>query len=191
MTHLDDFLGLGDRDLSRCRRVLFHGRSGSGKSTAIKHLLETQFADRARRSLLGPPFERIERPVDRGAVIAVDEIESFRDLRQLLPLIRLDATLLIATHVAPAWFPLVGCVPDAIFRTDTDSDKIGRYLARKNLTASPAAVREYCRRFGATYTDVDLILERYPHRGFDEALSRFLKFDWIDLSKRVPLVRKY
>jgi hypothetical protein len=183
MTHFDDFLGLGNRDLSRCRRVLFYGRSGSGKSTAIEHLLETQFADRARQFLVGPPFDRIEKPVERGAVIAVDEIESFRDLRQLLPLFRLDATLLIATHVAPAWFPLVGCVPDAIFRTDSDSEKIRRYLARKNLTASPIAVLEYCRQFGATYTDVDLILERYPHRGFDEALSRFLKFDGIKLSK--------
>jgi len=184
MTHFDDFLGLGERDLSRCRRVLFYGRSGSGKSTAIEHLLETQFSDRARRFLFGPPFERIERPLHPGVVIAVDEIESLRDLPHLLPLLRLDATLLIATHVAPAWFPLVGCLPDAVFRTDSDSGKIGRYLARKNLSASPTAVQEYCRRFGATYTDVDLILERYPHRGFDEALGRFLKFDDINLSPR-------
>jgi hypothetical protein len=182
---------LNGRDLSRCRRVLFYGRSGSGKSTAIEHLLETQFVHRARRYLLGPPFDRLVRPLDRGTVIVVDEIESFRDLRQLLPLLRVDATLLIATHVAPAWFPLAGCFPDAVFRTDADSEKIGRYLARRNLTASSSAVLEYCRRFGATYTDVDLILERYPHLGFDEALGRFLKFDCIDLSERVHLVRKY
>ena len=184
MTHFDDFLGLDERDLSRCRRVLFYGRSGSGKSTAIEHLLETQFADRSHRSIVGPPFEHIEQPFDRGVVIAVDEIESFLDLRHLLPVLRLDATLLIATHVAPALFPVVGCFPDAVFRTDRDSEKIGRYLARRNLAASAAAVREYCTRFGATYTDVDLILERYPNRGFDEALGRFMKFDCIEMSSR-------
>ena len=184
MTPFDDFLGLGKRDLSRCRRVLFHGRSGSGKSTAIEHLLETQFAARERHVIAGPPFQRVEKPLHRDVVIAVDEIESFRDLRHLLPLLRLDATLLIATHVAPALFPVVGCFPDAVFRTDRDSEKIGRYLASKSLTASARAVREYCTRFGATYTDVDLILERYPDLGFDEALGRFLKFDCIDLSPR-------
>ena len=185
MTPFDDFLGLDRRDLARCRRVLFHGRSGSGKSTSIEHLLETQFADRAQRFVFGPPFEHIEKPFDRGVVIAVDEIESFRDLRHLLPLLRLDATLLIATHVAPALFPVVGCFPDAVFRTDRDGEKIERYLARKKLKASTRAVREYCTRFGATYTDVDLILERYPDCGFDEALGRFLKFDCIELSARV------
>ena len=184
MTYFDDFLGLGALDLSRARRVLFHGRSGSGKTTAIEHLLATQFRGRAVRWIAGPPYPAGPVAAEPGAVIAVDEIESLRDLRQLLPLRRLDATLLIATHVHPALFPLCGIVPDAVFRTDRDRAKLARHLARRNVAASPAAIGEYCRRFGATYTDADLIVERCPGRSFDAALARFLKFDDIVLSKR-------
>jgi hypothetical protein len=123
-------------------------------------------------------------------VIAVDEIESLRDLRHVLRFARLDAALMIATHVAPALFPLAGVLPDAVFRTDGDREKIGRHLARRNVAASPAAIGEYCRRFGATYTDADLIMERYPEGSFDEALARFLKFDHIVLSRRAHPVRQ-
>lgn len=190
MTHFDDFLGLDARDLSRCRRMLFHGLSGSGKTTAIEHLLATQFRDREVHRVAGPPYSAAPAAVQPGAVVAVDEIESLRDLRHLLPLVRLDATLMIATHVAPALFPVVGIFPDAVFRTDGDREKLGRHLARRNVAASPAAIREYCRRFGATYTDADLILERYPERSFDAALARFLKFDDIVLSRRAHPVRQ-
>lgn len=190
MTHFDDFLGLDSRDLTRCRRLLFHGRSGSGKTTAIEHLLATRFRDREVHRVAGPPYAATPLPVQPGAVIAVDEIESWRDLRHLLQLVRVDATLLIATHVAPALFPLVGIFPDAVFRTDDDRDKIGRHLARRNVAASTAAIRAYCRRFGATYTDADLIMERCPGASFDTALFRFLKFDDLALSNRAHPVRQ-
>jgi hypothetical protein len=190
MTHFDDFLGLDARDLSRSRRVLFHGRSGSGKTTAIEHLLATQFRDRDVHRVAGPPYPGAPVAVQPGAVIAVDEIESLRDLRHLLRFARLDAMLMIATHVAPAFFPLAGIFPDAVFRTDRDREKVGRHLARSNVSASAAAIREYCRRFGATYTDADLIMERYPLGSFDAALARFLKFDDIVLSKRAHPVRQ-
>lgn len=190
MTRFDDFLGLDDRDLSRCRCVLFHGRSGSGKTTAIEHLLATQFRDHDVHRIAGPPFAATPAAVPPGAVIAVDEIESLRDLRHLLPLLRLDATFLIATHVAPAFFPVAGIVPGAVFRTDCDQEKLGRHLAWRNVAASPAAIREYCRRFGATYTDADLIMERYPEGSFDAALARFFKFDDLVLSKRAHPVRQ-
>lgn len=190
MTRFDDFLGLDSRDLSRCRRVLFHGRSGSGKTTAIEHLLATQFRDRDVHRIAGPPFAATPAAVRPGAVIAVDEIESLRDLRHLLPLLRLDATLLIATHVAPMFFPVAGIVPGAVFRTDRDQEKLSRHLAWHNVAASAAAIREYCRRFGATYTDADLIMERYPGGSFDAALARFLKFDDLVLSKRAHPVRQ-
>lgn len=188
MTHFDDFLGLDSRDLTRCRRLLFHGRSGSGKTTAIEHVLATQFRDCKVHRVVGPPYAKGRPAVEPGAVlaavIAVDEIESLRDLRHLMALARLDATLIIATHVAPALFPLAGIVPDAVFRTDQDREKVRRHLARRDVTASPAAIGEYCRRFGATYTDADLIMERYPGRSFDAALARFLKFDHLALSSR-------
>ena len=35
----DDFLGLLAEDLARVRTLVLHGRSGSGKSTTLRHLL--------------------------------------------------------------------------------------------------------------------------------------------------------
>jgi GTPase SAR1 family protein len=160
MTGFDDFLGLAGRDLSRFRVVVFHGRSGSGKSTAIRYLLENRFRE------------------ERTGVI--DEITTFRDLVRRRSELNGEGPILVATHVDPRWFRLFVRGPMAVFRTDRDGSKIGRYLARLGIEASPASVELYVRTFGATYTDVDLILERCPSPSFDRALGTFLKFHRIE-----------
>lgn len=157
MTVFDDFLGLAGRNWSSYRLILFHGRSGSGKSTAIRYLLEHAFRDRP--------------------VLVIDEVATPRDLIPLRKLLAGQTTTLIATHIHPAWFRLISAAPCIAFRTDRGEAKIMRYLARQGIRGSQAAVAEYVRRFGATYTDADLIMERYPAPSFDLALSRFLKFD--------------
>ena len=157
----DDFLGLSALDLSSYGLIVFHGRSGSGKSTAIEFLLQNHFRNRA--------------------VIVVDEIATPLDLVRARRLLRSSTTRLVASHVPPFLFRLFAR-RIAVFRTDRDSSKIARHLQRRGVRASNAAVDEYVRRFGATYTDVDLILERYSKGDFDRALGRFLKFDDLRLS---------
>lgn len=164
MTLYDDFLGLAGLDLSPYRLIVFHGRSGSGKSTAIRFLLDHQLR-----------HERIQ---------VIDEIATIRELVNMRRVLRRRS--LVATHVSPLWVGLIAGGDMKVFRTDTDGTKIARYLARLGVKASPAACDRYVREFGATYTDIDLILERCPSPEFDISLSRFLKFHRIELAK-IPL----
>jgi hypothetical protein len=154
----DDFLGLERRDFSAHRVVAFVGESGSGKSTAIGFLLEHH------RDFL------------RAEVHVVDEARIVDLLRLWQPIAR-GSRVLLASH-APAWIvraalPFPGV---SVFETDRDAGKIARYLGRRGVAASKQAVTAYVRRFRATYTDVDLILERFPGRPFDAALARFERF---------------
>lgn len=150
----DDFLALGDRDFAAHDLVIFHGRSGSGKSTAIQFLQRTH------------PHVSYQ---------VVDEITTFRDLGKILW--TRGGPVLIATHVHPLWVralkPLARTV---IFRTDRDSGKLHRYFNERSVKASAQAVALYVREFGATYTDAELILERYPSSSFDQSYARFRKF---------------
>ncbi len=178
----DDYLDLRSRDFSRARLVVFTGRSGSGKSTAIRFLLEEHpdFRGREALRLAGPPFSRFE---GRADVIVVDDLTSIRDLRAVIPLLAASRTLLVASHLSPAWFrPLHPAIRCALFRTDLDAGKIERDLARRGIAASSGAVRKYTEAFGATYTDLDIILERCPAETFDAALARFTKFCRVDES---------
>jgi RNase adaptor protein for sRNA GlmZ degradation len=150
----DDFLALGDRDFATHDLVIFHGRSGSGKSTAI------QFLQRRNPHV---PYQ------------IVDEITTFRDLGKILR--THGGPLLIATHVHPLWLRVLKPLARAvIFRTDRDSGKLHRYFNERSVRASAEAVALYVREFGATYTDAELILERYPSASFDQSYARFRKF---------------
>jgi len=172
----DDFLGLAARDFSRHRLIVFQGESGSGKTTALRFLLQRHrdFAARRHFYLQGPPFAEAGPP---PPVIAVDEAAGAEDLRLVDALLRRGKTVLLATHVGVGRLrlrhPLVRA---AVFRTDAGTDKIARHLRRRGIAASVQAVEAYVRRFGATYTDLDLVLERSPGASFDQALARFLRF---------------
>jgi hypothetical protein len=150
----DDFLALGDRDFSSHDLVIFHGRSGSGKSTAIEFLV---------------------RKNPHVAYQVVDEITTFRDLSKLLRTRR--GPILIASHVHPVWLRMLKpFARTVIFRTDRDSGKLLRYFEERSIRASAEAVALYVREFGATYTDAEVILERYPSASFDHSYARFRKF---------------
>lgn len=148
----DDFLGLAARDFSRHRVVAFVGESGSGKSTAIGFL-------RARYP----------------AMAVIDEARA-ADLPRLCRMVAAGRAVLVASHL-PAWLLRLALPAGrvAIFRTDCDPGKIARYLEARRVRASGAAIDAYVRRFGATYTDIDLILERFPGPSFDAALASFTR----------------
>ena len=150
----DDFLGLLGRDFSRHRLVLFCGASGSGKSTAIRFLLERH-----------PDFNGTD-------VMVMDEVHA-GNLHRLAANV-MGRRVLAASHFPLAWISALPGI--TVFRTDRDRGKIARYLRALGVSASSEAVEAYVRRFGATYTDVDIILERYPAPRFDIALARFQRF---------------
>jgi hypothetical protein len=161
MIHFDDFLGLAATDLTPYRTVIFHGRSGSGKSTAIEFLLGTRLAGRA-------------------GVVVVDEITTLSDLIRERGRLRSGGTLLVATHVSPTLVRLIAPSPAIVFHTDRDETKIARHIERRGISASAAVIETYVRRFGATYTDADLIMERWPAPSFDRSYATFLKLGAID-----------
>ncbi|HVR43577.1 MAG TPA: hypothetical protein VMS56_09035 [Thermoanaerobaculia bacterium] len=180
MSGFDDYLGLRELDLSRHRLVAFVGRSGSGKSTAIRWLLEDHPDFRRREAVVLQRSRFSSLPDGRHDLVVLDDLVTTADLRCLPPLLRRSRTLLVASHLATAWFRLLQPLFRAsIFRTDRDQGKIARYLAGRGVEASDSAVREFARRFGATYTDADIVLERHPGSSFDAALARFVKFSEI------------
>jgi hypothetical protein len=155
----DDFLGLAGRDFSRHRVVAFVGCSGSGKSTAIDFLVRHHADFQGRR------------------VVIVDEAASRREIRDLVPAIRNGACILMASHLHP-WvirsaLPFPGV---AILHTDDDTAKLARRLEISGVVGSHNAIRAYVGRYGASYTDLDVILERFPGRSFDDALALFERF---------------
>ena len=160
MTTFDDFLRLDAQDFSRTRLLLFYGVSGSGKTTAIQHLKQ-----------------RID------GLMVLDEIVARRDIRKLGSLLREYRQVAAATHVCPIRFWTLRLrYRTRVFCTDRDPAKLGRLLDRRSVSYSPASLWTFTRRYGANYTDLDIILERYPDVGFDEALARFEQFCEIERS---------
>lgn len=175
----DDYLALASRDFSRDRLVVFTGRSGSGKSTAIRFLLDEHRDFRGREASIieGPRFARLQSEAD---VVAVDDLTTVADLPRVLRLLARSRTLLVASHLDPLWFaPLRAVVRCSLFRTDADTRKLERYLADRGVAASARALAIYAAAFRATYTDLDIILERCPARSLDAALAKFLRFNAI------------
>ena len=173
MNDFDDFLDLRARDFSRVRLAVFEGRSGSGKSTAIRFLLDEHRDFRGREAVV---LERASLRSFRGRadVLAIDDLVEWREVGPALDLLRRSRTLLVAAHL-PLWsfLPARLIGPCALFSTDRDRGKIQRALARRGIPASSAAVTRYVAAFGATYTDLEIILERCPLPTFDAALARF------------------
>jgi hypothetical protein len=183
----DDFLGLAERDFSRHRLVVLHGCSGSGKSTAIRWLLD-EHPDFRRRNCFMVESHRGEGEIlsvssvpGAPRLVAIDEITRPGELALVARVLAGGAVLLVASHLPPAWFVpfrLFGRV--SIFTTDTDGTKIARHLERIGAPASPRAVELFVRRFGANYTDVAIIRERCPAPSFDVSFARFERFSRID-----------
>ena len=169
----DDAFRLDAADFRRTRLVAFCGVSGAGKTTAIRRLCQTHRDFRDRDALVASPAEACAAP-GRGRLFVIEEVRQRRDLGAIWTLLRRDATLLVASHLAPPWFaPFRLAAPIRTYALDDDWRKIARYLDRRQIPHSDDAVRAYCRRYGANYFDAELIIERYPDASFDLALAQF------------------
>lgn len=154
-----DYLGLGSVPLPERGALVFHGRSGTGKSAYIDWLLREHPALSCGRE---------------GEVAVVDEVLRVRDLAVAARVMRRARVTLVASHL-PGWAHrlLRPFGPVRVWALDDRPGKLHHWLRVRDVRASREAVRDFCRRFGANYTDAALVLERHPGLSFDGAFRRF------------------
>lgn len=158
----DDYLGLADRSFDGVDAVTFHGASGSGKSSAVEFLRQEH-----------PSFDTSS---SAETVEVLDDLVSVRALPELVRRLRTDRPVLAACHFHPRWLlPLRMRWRIVSFDLDPLPIKIERWLAAQEIPYTQEAVSAFCRRFGANYTDAELVLEHSPDEAFDAALACFLR----------------
>ncbi|MEE3369426.1 MAG: hypothetical protein VX346_08795 [Planctomycetota bacterium] len=171
----DDFLQLEKTSFADVRLALFYGCSGSGKSSILDFLARrhADFQERPQFHLRWESFPE-QVPEIQAHLVFLDEVRRRRELRLVRQLLQQGNTVIAATHVAPAWFwPLRRYGKLRAYTTDRDTEKITRYLQRLRVTYTDAAVGAFCHRYGATFTDVDCILEAWPSDSFDQSYYQF------------------
>jgi hypothetical protein len=172
-TVLDDYLGLLDQPLAPLRLVVFHGASGSGKSSQIA-LLRARHPELAGRDVVvTAPDSLPSQPVD---ILVIEEIEFAGQLACLWPALRRARLVLAACHVDPAWlWPWRLAVRSRCHRLDRQAHKLASALHRRGVRHTPAALAAFVDRFGANYTDLDIVLEHAGVDDLDRALALFAR----------------
>lgn len=166
---LDDYLGLLHRPLRKFRLIVFHGESGSGKSSLMR-LVATRHSDFAgrQRSWI-QPFDPIPAHAE---VLLVDEVQGWRDLHCLTPALRTAQAVLLASHVDPRWlWPWRFRHASLCLRLDRVTIKLERQLARLGVRYSARALDTFMARFGANFTDLEIVLELGPGDDLDAAMA--------------------
>ncbi len=182
----DDHLGLMSRDFSDIRLVVFHGISGSGKSTAIGQLLRAHPNFRGRpHSYVGGRECGWRRSEETEELVVVDECAALSDLFRLAQLLGRGHRVLAASHLPVPLSALLGLVwPSVTLRTDADPGKIERYLAARGMQFTSDRVRDFYLRFGASYSGVDRILDFDGGDDFDRAYDRFTRCCRVETKRR-------
>ncbi len=162
----NDYLNIKNKDLSRYKYIIFIWKSGSWKSSYIK------FVKKRNKSLQN--------------FIVIDEIYNVLDLIKYLKIfIKTKKQFLIASHIPRfIYFVLSFFWNIKFYYTDKCSKKICKYLDEKWYIYSNEAIEVYLVKFKANYTDLEIILENYNWKNFDEALNYFLKYNKLILSTK-------
>jgi hypothetical protein len=156
----DDYLQLRSRRLRWLRCLVFVGRSGAGKSSYIQWLRDYHPQIRRRES--------------RGQLNVFDEISCHWQLDRVRAQANRGRLTLIASHlpVHSHWRLLMrGAV--AIWDLDRPPCKLRRWLGHRDIDYSEHGLRQFCRRYGANYTDAEILTERYPGFSLDQAMHMF------------------
>lgn len=180
----DDFLGLNVQRFHRRDLIVFYGGSGSGKSTAIEFLLNNHpdFSD-MEYFTMRPRISGWEAVPHNIEHVVVDEVFSLTDMTKIAAVLTKNRKVIVASHLQPVFFHLFfPHVNKKIFITDKESGKLASYLREKDITFSHAALERYVKRYKATYTDMEIILEHTKENDLDRALVKFEKFCSMRLS---------
>ena len=179
---VNDHLGLLGRSFASLRMIVFTGMSGSGKSTCIDLLLaeHPEFAGRDY-AMIGPAPITWPGADPRTELVVVDELLRIGDLKHVARLLRGGHTLIVASHLHPAWVRLFNMRwPADYFYTDRATEKLQRFLEGRGVRFTPERIREFGQAHGANYTDLEIILERSGGEDFDLAFERFRRSAWIE-----------
>jgi len=180
---LSDHLGLLDRSFESMRMIVFTGMSGSGKSTCIDLLLarHPEFAGQ-EFTKIGPAPINLPEVDPSTKLVAVDELQTFGELRHIAKLLRGGHTLIVASHLHPAWVSVFNMKwPAHHFYTDRSTEKLQHFLEERGVRFTPERVREFGEVHGANYTDLEIILEHTGGEDFDLAFERFRRSARIEL----------
>jgi hypothetical protein len=180
---VNDHLGLLQRSFEKPRLIVFTGMSGSGKSSCIELLLgeHPEFVGRGYATIGPAPISWPE-DIPPTELVVVDELQRFIELMQVARLLRAGHTLIVASHLQPAWVRLFNMRwPAAHFHTDRSTEKLQHFLEAHGVRFTPECVREFGETFGANYTDLEIILERSGGNDFDLAFERFRRSARIEL----------
>jgi len=162
------------------RLLVFTGCSGSGKSTAIDFLLRHNpgFNNQPYSTITGGPIDWQQHDLNQlEELVVIDELLTSADLWPIAKLLRRKHTVITASHIPSVFFKLLDWRwPTKYFVTDTNPEKIARYLSYLGLQYSASAVQRYTQDFGANFTDVNIILERFPTDNFDRALNYYQRY---------------
>ena len=178
----DDFLSLSKQSFNNTRLLIFHGISGSGKSSNLNYLAHHHPSFQNQRvKWIWTHHKRFKvQAIQDYELVVVDEIVSPFQLPAISKLITQNKKIAIASHLNPAWFKvLFPFTPTLSFRTDASGQKIRRYLDKRDISYSDESILSFCKIYGSNYVDLQCTLENHPGKTFDDALKWNQKFNKI------------
>jgi hypothetical protein len=190
-TDFIDTLDFNRHDFGQYQLTLLTGESGSGKSTAIEYLINSNRDKQVFRYLDVAVLECRDSigqyyPVaEQNLVLVVDEVWSLAHIKQLRDWVKAGYRFVVASH-AHAFLSraLLITTRSKLFNLDACQHKLPCYLSAKGIGFTSQSLKQYRQLYGNVFTELQIILEHYPDSHFDEAFNRFHKFNQID---RAPL----
>ncbi len=193
---LDDYLKLLAQPIGHLDLIVFFGASGSGKSSQLALLLE-QHPELAGREVahVSPATVRDGGLSGTHDIVALDELQRWRDCLSLGPALRRSRLLLVASHIHPhLLLPWRLGRRQRCFLLDPLAEKLARDMRRRGIRFSPRALADFVARFGANFTDLAIVLEQAGSEDLDQALALFLRgsairHDWTNAPEPKPARR--
>jgi hypothetical protein len=176
----DDFLGLGRQSFEQTDLLIFHGVSGSGKSSNLKFLAYHHpfFRDKTVHWIWTKHKRFNIQSVQSYKLVVVDEIVSPIQLPAVYSLLKTNQTVAIASHISPMWFKLFFRHNRTIsYQTDASTKKLSNYLKTRGIPHSTKVLRQFANQYGSNYVDLQCMLEAYPCENFDDAFRYNQKFN--------------
>lgn len=183
----DDFLGLSSKIFFDYQLLVFHGMSGSGKSSCLNFLAHHHPVFKNQLThWIWTQHRRFNPDTVRGqGLVVVDEIVSPLQIPAVRSLLRTNQKVAIASHLHPLWFKLFcPSIPQQSFCTDSSTDKLSTYLDRLGVSHTQSALQFFSKRYGSNYVDLHCILECAPKKSLDYALQFSQKFNKISVQKK-------